>query len=94
MKEIYQASASGTVAAVGVLFLTKSGKVYLIGAGPGDPKLITLRGVECIQRADVVIYDYLANDQLLRHARRGVEIVYAGKRKGGPVDFSGESIGS
>ncbi len=60
----------------------KSGKVYLIGAGPGDPKLITLRGVECIQRADVVIYDYLANDQLLRHARPGAEIVYAGKRKG------------
>jgi uroporphyrinogen III methyltransferase/synthase len=60
----------------------KSGKVYLIGAGPGDPKLITLRGVECIQRADVVIYDYLANDQLLKHARMGAEIVYAGKRKG------------
>lgn len=60
----------------------KSGKVYLIGAGPGDPKLITLRGIECIQRADVVIYDYLANDQLLRHTRPGAEIVYAGKRKG------------
>jgi len=60
----------------------KSGKVYLIGAGPGDPKLITLRGIECIQRANVVIYDYLANDQLLRYARPGAEIVYAGKRKG------------
>jgi uroporphyrinogen III methyltransferase / synthase len=68
----------------------KLGRVFLIGAGPGDPKLITLRGVECIQRADVVIYDYLANDQLLRHARPGAEIVYAGKRKGDQAISQGE----
>ena len=45
-----------------------SGIVYLVGAGPGDPRLITLRGVECLQRAEVVVYDYLANEQLLNHA--------------------------
>ena len=60
----------------------KEGKVYLIGAGPGDPKLLTLRGQECIHEADVVIYDYLANDQLLIHARSDAEIIYAGKRRG------------
>ncbi len=56
-----------------------SGIVYLVGAGPGDPSLITLRGVECLQRADVVVYDYLANEQLLNHAPEGAEYIYAGK---------------
>lgn len=60
----------------------KEGKVYLIGAGPGDPKLLTLRGQECIQEADVIIYDYLANDHLLVHAKPGAEMIYAGKRRG------------
>ena len=41
------------------------GKVYLVGAGPGDPKLITVYGMECIQEADVILYDRLANEQLL-----------------------------
>lgn len=63
--------------------MTKSpetkGYVYLIGAGPGDPGLITVRGVECLGLADVVIYDYLANDRLLSHARQGAELIYAGK---------------
>ncbi len=53
--------------------------VYLIGAGPGDPGLITVRGRECLELADVVIYDYLANDDLLRFARPGAELIYAGK---------------
>ena len=44
------------------------GKVYLIGAGPGDPGLITVKGLECVQKADVVIYDYLANERLLEHS--------------------------
>ncbi len=60
----------------------KEGKVFLIGAGPGDPKLLTLRGKECIQEADVIIYDYLANDHLLVHAKPGAEVIYAGKRRG------------
>lgn len=56
-----------------------NGIVYLVGAGPGDPGLITLRGVECLKMADVVIYDYLANEQLLNHAPSDAERIYAGK---------------
>jgi uroporphyrinogen III methyltransferase/synthase len=55
------------------------GIVYLGGAGPGDPSLITQRGVECLQRAEVVVYDYLANEQLLNHAPASAERIYAGK---------------
>ncbi|RNC72290.1 MAG: uroporphyrinogen-III C-methyltransferase [Desulfuromonadales bacterium] len=57
----------------------KKSLVYLIGAGPGDPGLITVKGRECLGRADVVIYDYLANDDLLRLARPDAELIYAGK---------------
>ena len=56
-----------------------SGIVYLVGAGPGDPSLITLRGMEYLQRAEVVVYDYLANEQLLNHAPAKAELIYAGK---------------
>lgn len=56
-----------------------SGIVYLIGAGPGDYKLITLKGKECIEKADVIVYDYLADEKLLRWARPDAEIIYAGK---------------
>ena len=55
------------------------GKVYLVGAGPGDPGLITMRGVECIQAADVIVYDNLVNASLLRHARANAELIFAGK---------------
>lgn len=58
----------------------KEGKVYLIGAGPGDPGLITLKGKECIEKADVVIYDYLANPELLKYTREDAELIYAGKK--------------
>ncbi|HQB39930.1 MAG TPA: uroporphyrinogen-III C-methyltransferase [Deltaproteobacteria bacterium] len=57
----------------------QKGIVYLVGAGPGDPSLMTLRGVECLRRADVVVYDYLANEQLLNHAPPAAERIYAGK---------------
>ena len=56
-----------------------TGFVYLIGAGPGDPGLITVKGRECIGRADVVVYDYLANECLLEHVKPGTELIYAGK---------------
>lgn len=56
-----------------------TGIVYLVGAGPGDPGLITLAGVECLQRAEVVVYDYLANEQLLTYAPASAERIYAGK---------------
>ena len=56
-----------------------NGIVYLVGAGPGDPSLITLRGMECLKNADVVVYDYLANELLLNHAPESAERIYAGK---------------
>jgi uroporphyrinogen III methyltransferase/synthase len=62
--------------------MTKQGKVYIIGAGPGDPGLITLRGVECIREAGVIIYDHLVNPEILRHARPDARRIYAGKRGG------------
>lgn len=55
------------------------GKVYLVGAGPGDPKLITLRGLEALKRSDCVVYDRLAGPQLLNRARPGAEFIYVGK---------------
>jgi uroporphyrinogen III methyltransferase/synthase len=54
------------------------GKVYLVGAGPGDPRLITLRGVECLSRADLVIADYLVNQELLDHAPDAAERICLG----------------
>ncbi|WP_432401674.1 uroporphyrinogen-III C-methyltransferase [Wukongibacter sp. M2B1] len=56
-----------------------SGKVYLVGAGPGDYKLITLKGLECIEKADVILYDRLINPKLLKYAKENVEIIYVGK---------------
>jgi uroporphyrinogen III methyltransferase / synthase len=60
------------------------GKVYLVGAGPGDPGLLTLKGKAAIERADCVVYDFLAARSLLRYARPDVEKIFAGKRGGGP----------
>ena len=57
-------------------------KVFLIGAGPGDPGLITVKGKSCIEEADVVIYDYLAAPALLKYARKDAEIIYVGKKGG------------
>ncbi len=61
------------------------GKVYLVGAGPGDPGLITLRGVEILQRADVVLYDYLVNPLVLRHCRSEAMLISLGKHGSGRV---------
>jgi len=58
------------------------GKVYLVGAGPGDPGLITEKGKACIGMADVIIYDYLSSDALLVHAKEEAEKIYAGKKGG------------
>ncbi len=60
-----------------------AGKVYLVGAGPGDPGLLTIKGRACLEHADVVIYDYLANPRLLDHTQDACERVLAGKHGGG-----------
>ena len=59
--------------------------VYLVGAGPGDPGLITLRGADCLRRADAILYDYLANPQLLVHCRPDAEKISLGKHGGGRI---------
>ena len=56
--------------------------VYLIGAGPGDPGLLTVRAKELIETCDVVVYDYLANKEFLKYARKDAEIIYVGKKGG------------
>lgn len=58
------------------------GKVYLVGAGPGDPELITLKGLRCLRMADVVVYDRLVNLSLLDEAPSRSERVFAGKKAG------------
>jgi uroporphyrinogen III methyltransferase/synthase len=70
---------------------TTNGKTYLVGAGPGDPGLITIKGLDCIRNADVLIYDFLASPQFLKHARENAEIIYVGK-KGGDHTLSQERI--
>ncbi|HVF91237.1 MAG TPA: uroporphyrinogen-III C-methyltransferase [Blastocatellia bacterium] len=62
----------------------KIGKVYLIGAGPGDPKLLTIKAAEALGASDAIVYDYLVNPEVLVHCRRDVELVYVGKRAGEP----------
>ena len=69
----------------------RQGKVYLVGAGPGDPALLTLRGAECLRRADVVLYDYLVNPVLVAHCRTGAEQICLGKHGSGRI-WSQEEI--
>ena len=57
----------------------KSGKVYLVGAGPGDPGLITVKGLNCLRQADVVIYDRLVDESILGEVRSDAEKIYVGK---------------
>ena len=54
--------------------------VYLVGAGPGDPGLITIKGMACIKKADVIIYDHLVNTSLLKEAKNEADIIYVGKQ--------------
>ncbi len=61
----------------------KIGKVYLVGAGPGDPGLITVKGKALLERAEVVVYDYLANKRFLNHVPANAELIYVGKKGGG-----------
>jgi uroporphyrin-III C-methyltransferase len=58
------------------------GKVYLVGAGPGDPELITLKGKRCLEAADVILFDELANHELLQFADTTSELIYVGKKPG------------
>ncbi len=57
-----------------------SGLVYLIGAGPGDPDLITVKGLRALQQADVIVYDRLSPPELLAYAKPGAELINAGKQ--------------
>jgi len=61
---------------------TRPGKVYLVGAGPGDPSLITVRGKRLLEKADVAVYDYLASKKLLKHLPADAEKIYVGKKGG------------
>ena len=65
--------------------MKSKGMVYLVGAGPGDAGLLTLRGAELLGRADVVVYDALVNSDLLRLAPASAEIIFGGKRGGAPT---------
>ncbi len=62
--------------------MIKTGKVYLVGAGPGDPDLITLKGIRCLNKADVVVYDNLLDKHLLEQTSTDVEKIYVGKKAG------------
>ncbi len=69
----------------------KKGKVYLVGAGPGDPGLLTLKAKKALEEADVIIYDYLANPKFLNFCKKGAEKIYVGK-KGGAHTLPQEEI--
>lgn len=69
----------------------KKGKVYIVGAGPGDIGLITLKGLKCLESAEVVIYDFHINAQILNYIKSDAEFIYAGK-KGGHHEISQDEI--
>ena len=60
----------------------KQGKVILIGAGPGDVGLLTLQGKHWLQKAEVILYDHLVNEDLLRFTKKETEVIYVGKKEG------------
>jgi len=71
--------------------MKKQGKVYIIGAGPGDPGLITIRAVECLKRSDVVVYDYLVSIDILKYTKKDARLIYVGK-KGGDHTVSQDNL--
>src|SRR5918993_2144929 len=64
--------------------------IYLVGSGPGDPGLFTVKGVRCMEEADAIIYDRLAPEALLGYARPDAEKIYVGKKPGDPTMSQGE----
>jgi len=58
------------------------GKVFLVGAGPGDPELLTLKGKRCLESADVILYDELVNRELMGYAAKDAELIHVGKKAG------------
>ena len=62
--------------------MKQTGKVYIIGAGPGDPGLLTLKAVKCLEKSDVIVYDYLVSPDILNYARKDARLVYVGKKGG------------
>jgi uroporphyrinogen III methyltransferase/synthase len=67
------------------------GKVWLVGAGPGDPRLITVKGREALAAAEVIVYDRLVSKEFLDYAAEGAEVIYAGRQEG-LHDFTDEEI--
>lgn len=60
----------------------KKSRLILVGAGPGNPELITIKGLKAIQQADAILYDALVNEELLKQAPEGIPLIFVGKRKG------------
>lgn len=60
--------------------MAEKGKVYITGVGPGDYRLLTLKSLECIEKADVIVYDRLISDKILSFAKEGAELIYVGKK--------------
>ena len=60
----------------------KHGKVYIVGAGPGDPELITVKAAKCLEQAEVILYDRLVNPVLLNYAKPETELIFCGKEPG------------
>src|SRR5438045_4558791 len=60
----------------------KKGKCFLVGAGPGELGLVTLRAKECIEHAEMIVYDYLCNPEMLRWEPENAELIFAGKKAG------------